>query len=202
MTGEKKESKLLRLFTESALIIFSVLLALIISEWRNNYNEKVQTEKMLVNLKQEIADNQKFISSLIPYHEKVHERLNHLIETDSLEEKLYVDDSFFLWEAAPYGIIQGTLNDIVWSIAKTDKITNRISLKKSRVLYEVYEQQKIIKFTISKIIDLVVSREINSKDLLKENTVLLNSLFREVSSQEKQLDYYYKNAIEALNENE
>ncbi|SHJ62438.1 hypothetical protein SAMN04488007_0914 [Maribacter aquivivus] len=202
MTGEKKESKFIKLITESALIIFSVLLALIISEWKNNYNEKVQTEKMMANLKQEIIDNQNFISSLLPYHEKVHEKLNNIIKTDSLEEKLFVDDSYFLWEVAPNGIIQGTLNDIVWSIAKTDKITNRISLKKSRILYEVYEQQAIIDFTISKIIDLITSREINSKVLLKENTILLNSLFREVSTQEKQLDYYYKNAIEILNENE
>jgi len=202
MKQGKKKSKLLKLLAESGLIVFSVLLALIISEWRSNYNEKVQTEKTLINIKEEIAENQKFLETLIPYHEKISKSLGLIIKNDSLESKLFKDDGLAIWEFAPSGIMQGTFNDIVWTVAKTDQISNRVSLDKSRVLYEVYEQQQIVNFTIRKILDLFYSREIHRKNLLHENVTLINLLFNELTSQEKDLNYRYENAIQFLDENQ
>jgi hypothetical protein len=201
MKQGKKKSKLLKLLSESGLIVFSVLLALIISEWRNNYNEKVQTEKILVNIKEEISENQKFLDNLIPYHQKVSESINRIIKSDSLESKLFTDDGIAIAEFAPNGIMQGTFNDIVWTVAKTDQISNRVSLDKSRVLYEVYEQQQIVNSTIRRLLDLFYSREIHRKNLLNENATLINLLFNELTSQEKDLNYRYKNALQFLDEN-
>lgn len=201
MTQEKKKSKIFKLLAESGLIVFSVLLALIISEWRNSYNEKVQTEKILVNIKEEIAENQKFLETLIPYHEKVSESLSQIIQNDSLESKLLTDNGIEIWEFAPNGIMQGTFNDIVWTVAKTDQISNRVSLDKSRVLYEVYEQQQIVNSTIGRILDLMYSREIHRTNLLHENIILINLLFKELTSQEKSLNFRYENALQFLNEN-
>ncbi|PKV53064.1 hypothetical protein ATE84_5198 [Aquimarina sp. MAR_2010_214] len=201
MNREKKESRILKLLMESGLIVFSVLLALIISEWRNNYNEKVKTEKILENINKEVAENQKFLKTLIPYHNQVSEKIKHIIKNDSLESNLFTDDGFAFGEFASNGIMQGTLNDIVWTVAKTDKISNRISLDKSRVLYEVYEQQQAINITIRRIIDFLSSREIQRKNLLHENVTVINVLFNELTSQEKTLNYKYENALQFLNKN-
>jgi hypothetical protein len=199
---QKKASRILKLLAKSAMIIFSVLLALIMSEWRTNYNEQVQTEKILINIKEEISGNQEFIETLFPYHEKTSERLINIIKTDSLEEKLFLDGSFVIWEFAPNGVIQRSFSDIVWTVAKSDQISNRISLEKSRVLFEVYEHQNAINITIRGIIDLMNSREIQRKNLLPENAIVLNGLFKELASQEKALNYRYKYALEFLSENE
>jgi len=199
MTKEKKESRILKLITESALIIFSVLLALIISEWRNNYNQKLQTEKIISNIKEEIIENQKFIQTVIPYHEEVNKKIGMVGKTDSIPNQLFME---IITEAAPKGIFQGSFKDIAWTVANTGQISNRITLKKSTILYEVYEQQKGVNSTIQRTYDFLTSREVHRKELLDENVTVFKLLFNELTTQEKQLNYFYQNAIETLNENE
>ena len=199
MTEEKKESRILKLIIESALIIFSVLLALIISEWQNNYNQKLQTEKIITNIKEEILENQKFIQTVITYHDEVSKKVGMVGTTDSIRNKLFFE---IISEVAPHGIIQGTFKDIAWTVANTGQISNRIPLKKSIILYEVYEQQRIVNSTIQKIIDFLFSREIHRKKLLNENIMVFKLLFNELTSQEEHLDDFYQNAVKSLNENQ
>jgi hypothetical protein len=46
-------------FGESALIIFSVLLALVITEYFNNLHDKKETREILNNIKQELINNKR-----------------------------------------------------------------------------------------------------------------------------------------------
>ena len=193
-----KYPKFIKLLSESGMIILSVLLALFINEWRNNYNENVQTQKIISNLKAEIKTNQKFVQKLYPYHHEVEKRIDQAIEGDSLNAVFWSDYGFNISKVAPQGIIQGKISDIAWTIAKEDKITNRISLEKSHRLFGVYDQQKVVRSTIDRIINLISSRETQRLELLRENATVFSLDINELVGQLKYLDYQYKKALEVL----
>ncbi|MGB1204175.1 MAG: hypothetical protein ACPG5B_00945 [Chitinophagales bacterium] len=196
----KKKSKQFKIFAESGMIVFSVLFALFINEWRSNYNERVQTEKIITNIEEEIIENQKFLQELIPYHEKVREQMIHAFIQDSLEETFFPNIRFDILGIAPNGIIQRKFNNIIWTVAKEDKITNRISLEESRVLYATYEQQQTVSKTANRIISLLSSREIQRKKLLQESVVVLGIELHELIGQEQNLSDKYTRALGVIKE--
>ncbi|MFS4466981.1 hypothetical protein [Maribacter sp. 2210JD10-5] len=194
----KNRTRIGKLLSESALIVFSVLLALFISEWRNDYNENKQTQVIIKNIREEISENQKFLETYIPYHEQVKKRINQAYVQDSLETTFFSDKSFDISNVAPNGILQDRLNNIVWTVAKADKITNRIPLQESKILYEIYDQQNTVNKTVERIIAFLSSREIHRKESLDESVIVLRTLFNELVGQEKYLNYQYENALKEL----
>lgn len=195
---KKRRTIIKKIILESVMIIFSVLIALFINEWRNSYNEAVKTKLIIENIEVEIQNNQKFIQELIPYHESIRKKIMHAYKQDSLEQKFFSNVSFEIFEVAPNGIIQGKLNDIAWTVAKEEKITNRISINEVQALYTVYEQQKTVYETIDIIINFLSSREIQKKELIEESVIMFGKEIHELIGQEKFLNKKYSNALNEI----
>ncbi len=198
MTQIKKYT-LRKVLIDSILIIFSVLLALFIDEWRTAYNEDAETKKMLENIELEIIENQKFVKRAIAYQESVLQKGTRIVEQDSIYEKMYSEDyGFSIREIAPNGISQGKIYDIAWSVAKDNQITNRISLEKAQILYRVYEQHKTVREAIQDIIEVLTDRESLRKEHLRETVILYMSTTAEFAGRLKYLDNLYTTALEEL----
>ena len=195
-----KFNKSKKLFSDSALIIFSVLFALFINECRSSAVERGKTAKMLANIETEITNNQVILKKWKSYHEDVLQNIQKAYEQDSLEATFFPEEHFILYKVAPNGIIQATLTNIAWEIGKQNNISSRIDFEKSLVLYEAYDQQAIIGQTIDLIIEHLTNREILRKELLQESVFLLADGFNELTGQEGVLLRDYENALKVLKE--
>ncbi|WP_420552614.1 hypothetical protein [Tenacibaculum aiptasiae] len=191
----KRKSFWYSIILESAMIIFSVFIALFINEWKNEKNEAKRTELIVQNIESEIQNNRKIIQNIIGYHEKIMNNISQPDNKQILEQKFFKNAYFSIGEIAPKGIIQEHFQDIAWAVAKEDKITNRISLEESQVLFAVYEQQNLIKGTIKDIINLLTSHEVHKVELVSENVIVFKILMNELIGQEKILETNYKNAL-------
>ncbi|NQZ78302.1 MAG: hypothetical protein HRT61_19675 [Ekhidna sp.] len=188
---------------ESAMIIFSVFSALFINEWNKGKNEAEKTVLIMQNVKSEIETNKKMLEEAISYHEEVMARLIQSSE-DGTAEKQTLEDNFFnvLREIAPRGFYLGQLQNIAWTVAKEDKITNRISLEESQILFGVYKQQELVEKSIWALLDFLSSREMHKKELVDENLIILQMLMNEMLGREKVLEAKCTNALDMIQQNE
>jgi len=187
-----------KILSESLVIILSVLFALFINEWRNNYNENKRTQVILENIRQEMLENQALTKNLYAYHSLVKSNILNTLDGDSLETVFFPGPTFELSSVAPRGIIQKDYKDIAWEVAKAEKISSRISFEDSSKLFEVYAQQQTVRETITRIIMLISDRQIHRKALLRESIILLNSELNELVGQEEYFLAKFEKALESL----
>ena len=199
MRTEKKRP-VLKFFSESLMIVISVLFALFLNEWRNNYNEEQRTLKLLENLKTEISANLSVLEKLVPYHEMVADKIAIAYDSSRLEEYFFNSYYFQTKHVAPKGIIQSNLYDIAWTVAKQDGISNRIDWEQTKTFSELYDQQILVNQTIDRIYIIISSREAQRKELLNETVLVFEDEILELIGQEKNLLSFYKKALKALSE--
>ncbi len=197
-TAPSTSSNIKQLLRESIVIIFSVLFALFVNEWRGTVNQEKHTQIILNNIIHELQDNERIAIQLTSYHEEVLQNLMDLSQQDSIEEKLFSGLYFQTNKVAPLGIMREGFNDIAWQVAKEEKLATHISFNHSEALYEVYNQQATVSKTVDKILQVIYDRAAHRKELTKENAVLLARFFHEVIAQEKRLLALYKKVWETL----
>ena len=183
---------------EALMIVLSVLLALFINEWKRNKNELRNTNIMMDNIKAEIKNNKNLVEDLIPYHKSVLEKTQAAALKDSLSSTFLRNGYFEISSVAPKGVKQGEFQNIAWSIAKEERISNRISFDESQVIFSAYEQQSRVLRTIDRIIDILGSREIHREELIEESVIILALEWNEMIAQEEELMYRYSEAMKKL----
>ena len=193
-----RERKYGKIILESVMIIFSVLFALFINEWRSVVKENNRTEIILENIEAELLENQAIAKEFLEYHKTVRAKISEVYDKDSLEVYFYPEANFEFLKVAPYGVIQKEFKDIGWEVGKQERLATRIEFEKSVALFEAYTQQLIVYETINRIINLLSSREIQRKELLEESVILLGTEFQELIGQEGVLLRLYKKALATL----
>lgn len=187
-----------KIVLEALMIVLSVLLALFINEWNNTKNEQNETDVMMKHIIAEMGDNKAFIEKLLPYQKSVFEKIQEVAMGDSLAATFLKNGYFEMYEIAPRGVIQGEIQSIAWSIAKEEKIANRISFNESKLLFSAYEQQLRVLRTIERIIHLLGSREIHREELIEESIIVLAVEWNEMISQEEELLHRYSKALQKI----
>ncbi len=187
-----------KVFLEALMIVLSVLLALYINEWKRNSNELKNTNIMLENINVEIENNKNFLEQLLPYHASVLQKMQAAALKDSLSITFLANGYFDFSSVAPNGIKQGEFQNIAWSIAKEERISNRISFDDSQLLFAAYEQQARVLKTIDRIINILGSREIHRDELLEESVIILALEWNEMIAQEQELLSRYEKALQKL----
>ena len=79
---------------ESLLIIFSVLLALILTEYFNNLHEKSETSELLRNVKAELLTNKEKETDQYRYEKQVLKRVDSALADKALQTKIIANDEF------------------------------------------------------------------------------------------------------------
>ena len=80
------ESKLnfRNLLIEALLIVFAVLLAMTLNEWRSGLKEERTRENVLSNIVLELESNKRDIESKMDYHKAMSEKFERYLTSDSL----------------------------------------------------------------------------------------------------------------------
>jgi hypothetical protein len=126
---------------ESLLIIFSVLLALILTEYFNHLHDKENTKITLKNIVAELEHNEKAILEMKKYNAEVLANIDSALVNPNMQGKIISNDEFHLNVIAPQGVLYRYLDDAAWTIAKNNNVISKVNVETVAALTKVYEDQ-------------------------------------------------------------
>ncbi len=187
-------------FGESLLIIFSVLLALILTEVFNKLHEQEQTKEVLHQLRDELIVNKQKETEQYQYHLQVLKNINSALANPALQKAFINNGVINLDTIAPHGVLLNDLNEVAWQIAKQDNIISKIDIDTYRLLTDIYDNQERITNSEKEIANVLLSRESRTASDNRITLILLhdNYIGWDVSRAPNLLKLYQQ-AIDKLN---
>ncbi|HEY8929908.1 MAG TPA: hypothetical protein VIM55_11990 [Mucilaginibacter sp.] len=158
---------------ESLLIIFSVLLALVLTEFINDQHEKSQTKEHLRNIREELVKNLKAEKEQYIYQQGVLRRIDSVLNDHSLESKVISNGEFHLTYLAPDGIQYRDLSRVAWQVAQSHNITPKIKFSLVEKLTDIYDQQARIDKLEDKVADVFLRYESRKPENLRISLILM-----------------------------
>ncbi|MGI8951686.1 MAG: hypothetical protein ACR2FN_08895 [Chitinophagaceae bacterium] len=132
---------------ESLLIVFSVVLALGLTELFNKLHEQQQTKEILHQLREELIENKKSAAEQYAYHQQVFEIIDSAKNNLAFAKKFLDSGKVHLNIIFPKGAILHDLNDVAWQEAKQNNVVSKIDLGTYSLLTDIYDnQQRILNF--------------------------------------------------------
>jgi hypothetical protein len=163
---------------ESFLIIFSVLLALILTEFINGLHEKNETKDLLNNIRTELTANKQAETEQYAYHLQVLRSIDSALASPELQKKVVSGDEFHLPVIAPHGVLYRYLEDVAWQIAKNHNISSKVSFKTIALLTHIYEEQARIMKVEDEIAKVFLSREAGKTENAHATLILIKNNYR------------------------
>ena len=156
---------------ESFLIIFSVLLALITTEYINKLHEKEKTKGLLKSIAIELNHNKKAIQEMHEYNLKVLSKIDSALVKRNLQDKIVSNDEFHLNVIAPEGVLYRYLDNEAWTIAKNNNIMSKIDIESVSILTRVYDDQDRISKVEEEVAKVIFDRA--SRDPVQVHRTLM-----------------------------
>lgn len=188
---------------ECLLIVFSVILALVVTEFINNLNDKKRTSEILHQLKDELTDNKKNEEEQYAYHLQVLKNINSALANAAMAQK-FISNGIINLDAItppPHVVLLHDLNDVAWQVAKQNNIISKIDLKTYSLLNDIYNNQQRITASEKEIANVILSRESRTARDNRITLLLLhdNYLGWDIQRAPKLLNLYQQ-AIDKLND--
>ncbi len=163
---------------ESLLIIFSVLLALVLTEFINKIHDKNETRDLLINIRNELISNKKAEAEQYAYHLRVIRSIDSALVNPELQKKIVSNDEFHLKKIAPDGVLYRYLDDIAWEVAKNHNISSRISFRTIKMLTYIYQDQARIMKAEDEIAKVFLSREAGKVENAHATLILIKNNYK------------------------
>lgn len=163
---------------ECLLIVFSVILALVVTEYINNLNDKRRTNEVLHELKEELSENKRNEQEQYAYQLQVLKNIDSALHYTELAKK-FINDSgeINLDIIAPHGVMRHDLNDVAWQIAKQENIVSKIDISTYSLLTNIYNNQARITNSEDKIAQILLSFESRRPENLRATLILLSNSY-------------------------
>lgn len=180
----RKRSKRLRLDIRGILIeilsvVFAVLLALFLNEWRNNIKDDQLLEKARTNLQEELTFNQQELEQKIRFHQSQLENLNLL--KDSIK---VFDQPFATYDM---GVAILNIRQAAWqSIILTD-VVNQLEFSELNDYSELYQAYQLVIKLQDSYIEEAFSLAFNQADNSEEAYQVTRSHLTQMIAWEKEL---------------
>src|SRR5215469_3421720 len=126
---------------ESLLIVFSVALALFLTERFTKLHEDRQTHEILRELRSELIENERSEELQYAYHLQVLRNIDAALH-DSVLAKSFIKNGEIdstLRPIAPEGVLIRDLNDVAWQIARQNNVFSKIDLRTYGLLTDIYD---------------------------------------------------------------
>ena len=162
-------------FGESLLIIFSVVLALLLTELFNKIHENNRGSEILQQLKQELADNKKSEEIQYAYHLQVLKNIDSALAYPAFASQFINNGVLNLKLIAPDGVRRVDLNDVAWQLAKENNILSKLDLDTYGLLTHIYDQQQHITSSEDKIGSILLSWESRKPENLRTTLILTSN---------------------------
>jgi len=186
----------IKLVFESALIIFSVLLALFLNEYRGQLKEEQHKKVAMQMIKVELKSNLESLNEWRPYHEKVLKNLNEALNPNVSNSELFTENGVLIWSLMPKGVVQGVIDNGSWQMLKASNVLSTVDLKTMLTLSKLYKHQaQGVESTLKNILTILSARESLERKNQRSTIILLRNAFNEMVSQEDFLIKKYEQAL-------
>ncbi len=163
---------------ECLLIVFSVILALILTEVIDNINDRKKTAEILRQLKAELINNKQLEEEQYRYHLQVLKNIDTALNNPAIAGKFISNGEINLNIIAPQGVIRHDLNDVAWQVAKQTDIFSKVDFQTYSVLTDCYNNQQRITNSEDKIAQVLLSYESRKPENLKTTLMLVRDNYR------------------------
>jgi hypothetical protein len=187
---------------ESILIIFSVGLALILTERFNKLHEERQTKEILHQLREELIGNKNSEQEQYAYHLQVLKNIDSALNHPEFARK-FINESGEIdlkHTIAPHGVLRHDLNDVAWQVAKQNNIFSKIDINTYSLLTDIYDNQQRITNSETEIGHVLLSFESRKPENLRTTLILVRDNYHGWAvDRAPNLLHLYQQAIEKLN---
>lgn len=202
LAGWNVRIKIQEYLIQALLIVFSVILALFLNEYRNNLKAKNELDKTLANLQTEIENNRKILQDLIPYHQSVYNRLNSISQSDSAISTLKSPLIYGIIELFPKGLFPNTPGNSAWEVLLATGQLSQIEIDQAQHLSKLYSSQESIDDLVDEIYAFVVNRDILNESEVRGNLLILSLHLQELHQREAYLLSLYNESLAFLNQDQ
>lgn len=127
---------------EGVLIVFSILLALGVNEWRVRSGEHAEEKKAIADIVEELQENKALFDGLPDYHRSIGQSLLGKINTLEDEDTRTPVEIFRATEGLRANVIIRRLpQDVSWSVAKDRGVVGRFDYDTAKSLSITYDNQ-------------------------------------------------------------
>ena len=162
---------------ESLMIVFSVLLALFLTEHINKLHERENTKSLLRSISAELNHNRKFILEMQDYNLMVLSKIDSVLVDKKLQKKLVSKDEFHLEVIAPHGIQYRFLDNDAWAIGKNNNIISKIDIETVSILTKVYENQDRIAKIEDEVAKVIFDRASRDPRQVRKTLILIKDIY-------------------------
>lgn len=162
---------------ESLLIIFSVALAIGLTEYFTSLHEKKQTNEILHQLREEMIANKEAAELQYNYHQRVF-RLIDSAKNDPVMAHRFLDSGkVHIGVIMPEGAIYKDLNDVAWQEAKQSDIISKIDYETYSLLTDVYNNQQRFLNLEPDLARILISYEARKQENVQTTLTLIHDVF-------------------------
>ena len=184
---------------ECLLIVFSVLLALVLTEYFNSLHEKKQAYGILHQLKEELIENKKGATEQYAYDLQVFKNIDSAKKDFAFAKKFLDSGNLHLNVLMPHGAIYKDLNEVAWQQAKQNDVFKYVDFYTYSLLTDIYNNQDRFLNLEPNIASLLLSYESrDSKNLQTTLTLIHDVLFVWIVQRTPRLIKQYQEAIDKL----
>ena len=163
---------------ESLLIIFSVVLALVLTEVFNKIHENQQTSEVLHQLRLELIDNKRQEVEQYKYHLQVLKNIDSALRNPEFAKQFINNGEINLDPIAPQGVLRNDLNSIAWDVAKQNNAFSKLDLGTYGLLTDIYDNQQRITNSEDKIGAVLLSWDSRKPENLRTTLILLRDNYK------------------------
>lgn len=162
---------------ESLLIIFSVLLALIVTEYISKLHEKANTKELLKNIVLELEHNKKAIEEMQAYNIQVLSKIDSVLINKKLQAEIVSNDEFHLNVIAPQGVLYRYLDTEAWIVAKNNNIMAKIDIGTISAITKSYEDQGRIGKVEDEVARIIFDRSSRDQKQVHQTLILIRDIY-------------------------
>lgn len=161
---------------ECFLIVFSVLLALVLTEYFNSLHEKSQAKEILHQLREEVISNKKNAALQYAYHQQVFRNIDSAKKNIIYAKKFLDSGKLHLDVIMPEGALLKDLNEVAWQQAKQNNVFKYLDLSTYSLLTDAYDNQERFLNLEPSLERLLISFESRKPENLQTTLTLIHDI--------------------------
>jgi len=185
---------------ECILIVFSVILALGLTEYFTKLHEKRQAKEILHQLREELISNKKFAEEQYAYHLQVFKNIDSAKSHPAYAHQFLDSGKLHFSVLMPQGALLHDMNEVAWQEAKQNNIFEYLDISTYRLLTDIYDNQERFLNLEPSLANLLISYQSRNEENLQTTLTLIHDiLFAWIVERTPRLIKLYQQAIDELN---
>jgi hypothetical protein len=162
-------------FGDSLLIIFSVGLAIILTEIFNKIHENQRTHEIFHELRAELIGNLESEEQQYQYYLQVFKNIDSALNHEEYMNLVFAGERIHIFIIAPHGIkLRKDLNDVAWQVARQTDVYSKISLETYSLITDIYNEQQRFNKTEDEVAKVLLSFESRKPENKRITLILMH----------------------------